>query len=42
MCTSESKWAFDVDIGIDPVTGKRQQKTKVVFQRKKKLKKLKP
>ena len=30
-CTCGSKWAFTVDIGIDPVTGKRKQKVKSGF-----------
>jgi len=30
-CTCGSKWAFTIDIGIDPITGKRKQKTKSGF-----------
>ncbi|NMD71521.1 site-specific integrase [Bacillus sp. DNRA2] len=30
-CTCGSKWAFTVDIGLDPVTGKRKQKVKSGF-----------
>ncbi|MGG5254754.1 tyrosine-type recombinase/integrase [Neobacillus sp. SM06] len=33
-CTCGSKWAFMVDIGIDPVTGKRKQKGKGGFKTK--------
>ncbi|UQZ74825.1 site-specific integrase [Niallia circulans] len=33
-CTCGSKWAFMVDIGIDPVTGKRKQKGKGGFRTK--------
>jgi integrase len=31
-CTCGSKWAFTIDIGIDPKTGKRRQKTKSGFK----------
>ncbi|MFC0476368.1 tyrosine-type recombinase/integrase [Robertmurraya beringensis] len=34
-CSCGSKWAFVIDIGIDPVTGKRKQKTKSGFPTKK-------
>ncbi len=34
-CSCGSKWAFVIDIGIDPVTGKRKQKTKSGFTIKK-------
>ncbi|MDQ0273872.1 Arm DNA-binding domain-containing protein [Cytobacillus purgationiresistens] len=30
-CICGSKWAFIIDIGIDPITGKRKQKTKNGF-----------
>ncbi|WP_066301125.1 tyrosine-type recombinase/integrase [Bacillus sp. FJAT-29937] len=30
-CSCGSKWAFVVDIGIDPITGKRKQKSKSGF-----------
>jgi integrase len=30
-CTCGSKWAFTVDIGVDPITGKRKQKVKSGF-----------
>jgi integrase len=33
-CTCGSKWAFTVDIGLDPVTGKRKQKVKSGFNTK--------
>jgi len=33
-CTCGSKWAFIIDIGLDPVTGKRKQKTKSGFKTK--------
>lgn len=33
-CTCGSKWAFMIDIGIDPVTGKRKQKGKGGFRTK--------
>lgn len=33
-CTCGSKWAFMVDIGIDPITGKRKQKGKGGFKSK--------
>ncbi len=33
-CTCGSKWAFTVDIGIDPITGKRKQKAKSGFDTK--------
>lgn len=33
-CTCGSKWAFTVDIGVDPVTGKRKQKVRSGFQTK--------
>src|SRR5690606_11913591 len=33
-CTCGSKWAYVVDIGIDPITGKRKQKTKSGFTTK--------
>jgi integrase len=33
-CTCGSKWAFTVDIGIDPVTGNRKQKVKSGFSTK--------
>lgn len=33
-CTCGSKWAYVVDIGIDPITGKRKQKTKSGFRTK--------
>lgn len=33
-CTCGSKWAFTVDIGIHPVTGKRKQKVRSGFQTK--------
>ncbi|WP_318506146.1 tyrosine-type recombinase/integrase [Bacillus sp. T3] len=33
-CTCGSKWAFTVDIGLDPVTGKRKQKVKSGFKTK--------
>jgi len=31
-CTCGSKWAFTIDIGVDPKTGKRRQKTKSGFK----------
>lgn len=34
-CTCGAKWSYTVDIGIDPVTGKRKQKTKGGFTLKK-------
>lgn len=34
-CTCGSKWAFTIDIGVDPVTGKRKQKTRSGFKTKK-------
>jgi integrase len=34
-CSCGSRWTFVVDIGIDPVTGKRKQKTKSGFPTKK-------
>lgn len=33
-CTCGSKWAFIIDIGLDPITGKRKQKTKSGFTTK--------
>ncbi|RSK29209.1 site-specific integrase [Bacillus sp. HMF5848] len=33
-CTCGSKWAFTVDIGFDPLTGKRKQKVKSGFSTK--------
>ncbi|KAA0761727.1 tyrosine-type recombinase/integrase [Bacillus sp. TE8-1] len=33
-CTCGSKWAFTVDVGIDPTTGKRKQKSKSGFRTK--------
>ncbi|MBB6454870.1 hypothetical protein HNQ94_003359 [Salirhabdus euzebyi] len=33
-CNCGSKWAFTVDIGIDPITGKRKQKVKSGFNTK--------
>ncbi|MFD2444203.1 tyrosine-type recombinase/integrase [Bacillus sp. CGMCC 1.16607] len=33
-CTCGSKWAFIIDIGLDPVTGKRKQKVKSGFKTK--------
>ncbi|WP_147536236.1 tyrosine-type recombinase/integrase [Bacillus marasmi] len=33
-CTCGSKWAFTVDIGLDPVTGRRKQKVKSGFNTK--------
>ncbi len=33
-CTCGSKWAFTVDIGLDPITGKRKQKVKSGFTTK--------
>ncbi len=33
-CTCGSKWAFTVDIGLDPITGKRKQKVKSGFNSK--------
>ncbi|WP_078543027.1 site-specific integrase [Litchfieldia alkalitelluris] len=33
-CTCGSKWAFTVDIGLDPFTGKRKQKVKSGFNTK--------
>ena len=33
-CTCGAKWAFTVDIGIDPLTGKRKQKVKSGFNTK--------
>lgn len=33
-------WSFTIDIGIDPATGKRQQKSKSGFRTKKKPKML--
>lgn len=33
-CTCGSKWAFTIDIGIDPITGKRKQKVKSGFKTK--------
>lgn len=33
-CSCGAKWAFTVDIGIDPVTGKRRQKVKSGFNTK--------
>ncbi|QNK88689.1 tyrosine-type recombinase/integrase [Sporosarcina sp. resist] len=33
-CTCGSKWAFTVDIGIDPITGKRRQKVRSGFMTK--------
>lgn len=33
-------WSFTIDIGIDPTTGKRQQKVKVDLEQKKKPKML--
>lgn len=38
-CTCGSKWAFTVDIGIDPITGKRKQKLKSGFNTKQEAKK---
>lgn len=37
-CFCGSKWAFVVDIGIDPVTGKRKQKSKSGFRTKRRRK----
>lgn len=34
-CSCGAKWSYTVDIGINPVTGKRQQKTKGGFAKKK-------
>ncbi|WP_391117757.1 tyrosine-type recombinase/integrase [Psychrobacillus sp. L3] len=31
-CTCGSKWAFTIDIGIDPITGKRKQKVRSGFK----------
>ncbi|MBU9723665.1 MULTISPECIES: site-specific integrase [Bacillaceae] len=31
-CTCGAKWAFVVDVGIDPLTGKRKQKTRSGFR----------
>ncbi|MEX3746537.1 Arm DNA-binding domain-containing protein [Lysinibacillus xylanilyticus] len=39
-CICASKWAFTIDIGEDPVTGKRKQKTGSVLKLKRKLKQL--
>jgi hypothetical protein len=33
-CSCSSKWAFTIDIGVDPVTGKRKQKVKSGFNTK--------
>ncbi|OEH91974.1 site-specific integrase, partial [Bacillus solimangrovi] len=33
-CTCRSKWAFTIDIGVDPITGKRKQKVKSGFNTK--------
>jgi integrase len=33
-CSCGSKWAFTIDIGIDPITGKRKQKVKSSFNTK--------
>jgi integrase len=33
-CTCGAKWSFTIDIGIDPATGKRKQKTASGFQTK--------
>jgi integrase len=33
-CTCGSKWAFTVDIGLNPITGKRKQKVKSGFSTK--------
>lgn len=33
-CTCDSKWAFLIDIGIDPISGKRKQKGKGGFKTK--------
>ncbi|MBY0124419.1 site-specific integrase [Bacillus sp. S/N-304-OC-R1] len=33
-CTCGSKWAFTVDIGLDPITGKRKQKVRSGFNTK--------
>ncbi|GAB1768955.1 hypothetical protein PMEGAPL125_53750 [Priestia megaterium] len=33
-CTCGSKWAFTIDVGIDPTTGKRKQKVKSDFNTK--------
>lgn len=33
-CTCGSKWAFTIDIGIDPITGKRKQKVRSGFKTK--------
>jgi len=41
-CTCGSKWAFMVDIGIDPVTGKRKQKGKGGLGLSKRLNQLLP
>ncbi|MBU8881323.1 hypothetical protein BGM26_20605 [Bacillus sp. FJAT-29790] len=37
-----SKWAFIVDIGLDPVTGNRMQKVSEVLKQSRKLKQLLP
>jgi integrase len=34
-CSCNKKWSFAIDIGMDPKTGKRQQKTKGGFKTKK-------
>lgn len=34
-CTCGAKWTYVVDIGVDPVTGKRKQKSKSGFKTKK-------
>lgn len=33
-CTCGSKWAFTIDIGVDPGTGKRKQKARSGFKSK--------
>lgn len=34
-CTCGAKWSFTIDIGVDPTTGKRKQKTVSGFNKKK-------
>ncbi|TFJ93635.1 site-specific integrase [Lentibacillus salicampi] len=35
QCTCGAKWSYTVDLGIDPITNKRKQKTKTGFNTKK-------
>lgn len=39
-CVCGSKWAFTIDIGIDPKTGKRRQKQRSGFNTREEAEKL--